>query len=831
MRGSTGNTKKRPEVEAGATLTTAFLMAAGSVSAAEAQQGTGAAPALAPVTVTAPVAHHRHVAAKPTKAHLRARTALRHKLRETTTAQSRGNPGGSAAGQTTGHVPGSDPYANPNAPYQAERFSSSKFSEPIFNTPRSVTVLTQQVMQDKNLTSLRDIGRTTAGVTLGSGEGGNAFGDRFFVRGFDVRNDIFVDGIRDPGVSIRENFFTEEVEILRGPASTYAGRGTSGGAINIVTKQAEDDDFYTAESQLASDETRRFTFDVNKAISPILDVRLDGLIQGAGVAGRDDTTDNRNGLAGALTFRPLSNLTIKADYSHTYLSGLPDFGVPYNLPAETPVTNGTVPRDTYYGIINRDFTKTTQNIGTIDLQYHVNDVVTLENKVRQEYSILNYIGTIPENPSTSQGAPAYTVSTSTYFSGFTQLNAQSRFETVGVVADDPQVNLDFYTGPVKNSVVIGGDFDSERISINSYQGLVSEDAASEGLVSSSGAPIVSTYDPNNFISGLGTPVLGNNPQIYHVDTKAAYLLETANYHDWLIFNAGVRFDNYRITSQNNTSEAQDTSNIPTYNVGLVYKPIPITSLYAAYATAADPVGDELDAVASSYGGLSPTQPLSQVFGPQRSQAVEVGNKWELFERRLLLSGALFQTNVENARETAPTGIPASTGLVSGQIVAGAAYRVQGIDLEATGKITDKWSLMGGLVLMKTKITNSIVPTNIGLPLANIANQSFNLLSRYQFTDWFAVGGQAVYNSKILGGSLLAANGGVAYGQAPDPTVLPSYWRFDGFVEAKIGPYSSLKLYCQNIFNRTYYDSIYQSGVPFIRVAPGRTVSLIADVKF
>ena len=72
--------------------------------------------------------------------------------------------------------------------------------------------------------------------------------------------------------------------------------------------------------------------------------------------------------------------------------------MPYNRPAETPVTNGTVPRDTYYGIINRDFTKTTQNIGTIDLQYHVNDVVTLENKMRQEYSILNYIGTIPESP-------------------------------------------------------------------------------------------------------------------------------------------------------------------------------------------------------------------------------------------------------------------------------------------------------------------------------------------------------------------------------------------------------------------------------------------------
>ena len=75
-------------------------------------------------------------------------------------------------------------------------------------------------------------------MTLGTGEGGNAFGDRFFIRGFDARNDVFIDGVRDAGVSVRENFFTEQVEILRGPGSSFAGRGTTGGAINIVTKQA-----------------------------------------------------------------------------------------------------------------------------------------------------------------------------------------------------------------------------------------------------------------------------------------------------------------------------------------------------------------------------------------------------------------------------------------------------------------------------------------------------------------------------------------------------------------------------------------------------------------
>ena len=99
-------------------------------------------------------------------------------------------------------------------------------------------MLSKEVLADENATSLKQAVLNTAGVTLGTGEGGNAFGDRFFVRGFDTRNDVFIDGVRDSGVSVRENFFTEQIEILRGPGSSFAGRGTTGGAINIVTKQA-----------------------------------------------------------------------------------------------------------------------------------------------------------------------------------------------------------------------------------------------------------------------------------------------------------------------------------------------------------------------------------------------------------------------------------------------------------------------------------------------------------------------------------------------------------------------------------------------------------------
>ena len=108
---------------------------------------------------------------------------------------------------------------------------------------------------------------------------------------------------------------------------------------------------------------------------------------------------------------------------------------------------------------------------------------------------------------------------------------------------------------------------------------------------------------------------------------------------------------------------------------------------------------------------------NQIFGPEKNKAIEIGTKWELFDRRLLVTAALFQTEKENARESRNVNsaaaaaaipgcsynLPAGSGNVS-CITAGAAYRIRGIDLGVGGKITDKWSVFGGLVLMQSEVT-------------------------------------------------------------------------------------------------------------------------------
>jgi catecholate siderophore receptor len=473
--------------------------------------------------------------------------------------------------EVTGRVPGADPYADPEAPYKADRLSSSKFTEPVLDTAKTETILTQEALEDKNATTLREVLRSTAGITLGSGEGGNAFGDRFFIRGFDARNDVFIDGVRDAGVSIRENFDDEQVEILRGPASSFAGRGTPGGALNIVTKEAQSADFYHVGVEGGfGDSTRRGTVDINKTISRVLDVRFNGIVQYADIAGRDFTTDNRWGAAGAVSYHPTANFKITANYSHTYLWGLPDFGVPTNQVTREPVTESGVSRDTYYGAVNRDFTKSTQDIGTIDGEWKINDHVTLDDKLRVSHSLLNYIGTIPENPSAS-GATAPYSSSLTFYSGYVQLNAQSRYEPVDVINDQPEARIKFDTGKVRHTAVVGGEFSNERLSIQGYSGLTSELTTGPVAFTSSGAPIVSVVNPPHDFYGSGVIQLAGNPLRYKVNTKAAYLIDTANYKDFIILNAGVRYDDYQIRAANNAASNSANDGITSYNASLLVK--------------------------------------------------------------------------------------------------------------------------------------------------------------------------------------------------------------------------------------------------------------------
>ena len=503
----------------------AGLMAVASFSGAEAQQSN-----LPPVTVDAPVARPHPAVSKPTAAQTRARNALRRAARR----QQQQAAAAPVAAPTAGALsPDRDPYADAAAPYKVDHVQSSgKFPEPLLNTPKTITVLSKEVLADENATTLKQALLNTAGVTLGTGEGGNAFGDRFFIRGFDTRNDIFIDGVRDPGVSVRENFFTEQIEILRGPGSSFAGRGTTGGAINIVTKQATTEhSFYNMDETIGTEPSERLTLDVNQVISPTFAVRAGGVFQKADVEGRNYTTDNRGGGFLAATWNPVDAVKVTGNYIHTDIHGLPDFGVPYYRPGPTTPINGTqyftttaggpfpdfgVNRNNFYGFVNRDFFEVHQDIATVNAEVKVTPDLTLSDKFRASQSLLNYIGTIPESPNLATGNLT--------------ANPQSRYQPTQVVANQSEATYKFDTDGWHHTALAGVEISRELSSIDTYTGLTSE---ANGNTSTNLGSFnnVSIYNPQLTFLPFGPPALTGLPTRIELDTTSGYLLDTANYRD------------------------------------------------------------------------------------------------------------------------------------------------------------------------------------------------------------------------------------------------------------------------------------------------------------
>ena len=243
------------------------------------------------------------------------------------------------------------------------------------------------------MTSVKEAFRLQPGITLGTGEGGNAFGDRIFVRGYDARNDVYIDGLRDPGVVSRETFAVERIEVLHGPSSTLGGRGTTGGAVRIVTKMPASESFVSPDVSLGSGNTVRATVDANGTVGEHVRVRVNALGHRADeVPGRDAVADDRRGGAVAATFSPFERTTFTVDHYGLKTDGIPDWGHPYDSGGNRPYP---VDRDNFYGVVDRDFHETSARTTTAYVEHEFSDALRLDVQFRRGVTTNSYIVSAP----------------------------------------------------------------------------------------------------------------------------------------------------------------------------------------------------------------------------------------------------------------------------------------------------------------------------------------------------------------------------------------------------------------------------------------------------
>jgi catecholate siderophore receptor len=135
------------------------------------------------------------------------------------------------------------------------------------DTPRTITVISRQVLDDTNSASLAEALRTVPGIALGAGEGGNPLGDRPFIRGTDSSNSMYLDGVRDMSAQSREVFAVDLIEVTKGSDGVMNGGGNGGGSINLVSKTPQARPFARGDVSYGSADYKRITGDINLPLS------------------------------------------------------------------------------------------------------------------------------------------------------------------------------------------------------------------------------------------------------------------------------------------------------------------------------------------------------------------------------------------------------------------------------------------------------------------------------------------------------------------------------------------------------------------------------------
>ena len=701
--------------------------------------------------------------------------------------------------------------------YKAES-ASKKYTAPLRETPKSVTVIPQQVIKDTGALTLTDALRTTSGITFGAGEGGNPAGDRPIIRGFNAESDIFIDGLRDVASQTREMFNIEQVEVSKGPGSAYTGAGSTGGSLNLITKTAKRDTFLDLSQTFGSDQTNRTTLDGNYQFSDNVAGRLNLMKHDANVAGRDGVDVSRWGVAPSITFGFDTPTRATLSYYHLETDDVPDYGLP--LTDATTATSVREPvsvdKSNFYGLSDRDYRESTTDSGTFKLEHDLNDSLTLSNTTRLVRTTLDYIVTTPNDSRTGNLSQ-----------GLVSRSPKSRNSTSEGWINQTDLKALFNTGSIEHTLVTGVEASREEVHNRNYFITPGTSGTTCSAAHVATGDCTSLANPDYNGSWTGTVVDSNAFTDTDTDSLSAYVFDTLKFNEQWSLNAGVRYDDFETEASgltvasgtnnvNGVTDLENKSHFWNYQLGLVFNPLPNGSVYAAWSTSSNPVGE------TSGEGASNVAVATESLEPERNRNYEIGTKWDFFDARLGLNAAIFRTEKTNARVLEADGTTSNIG----------ETRVDGFEVGVSGQITPKWNAFASYTYLDGEVVdsgrvdvdarpgnanvNNVVGGANGNDIPSTPENSFSLWTTYMLTPNLTIGGGANYVDS-------------RFGDVTNYIEVPSYWRYDAMAAYKVSKNLDLQLNVQNLTDERYYDQVYSNHMA--HVAPGRTALLSTNFHF
>lgn len=708
--------------------------------------------------------------------------------------------------------------------YAPNASADPKFTRPLVDTTRTMTVIPDQVIKDQGVTNLTDALKNVPGVgAFYAGENGSSTtGDAVYMRGVDTSNSIYVDGIRDIASVTRDTFNTQQVEVIKGPSGTDYGRSAPSGSINMISKQPRLDTGLDASVSAGSAWMRRGTLDYNQAINDNAAFRLNLMGEKTHDAARDNIQNERYGVAPSLALGLDTATRLYVNYLHVHQNNTPDGGIPtvglpgYSAPSAAYAAlnnSGKVATSNYYGT-DSDFDKSTTDSATLRFEHDLSDNTTLRNttrwsRVKQEYLLTAVMG----------GASNITAPNPNDVGSWRWSRlANTKDISNRILTNQTNITSKFATGSVGHDVSAGVEFTRENQTTYGVNALT--------------PPAVNIYHPISSISIGGLDRNGANAN-GQTDTFGIYAFDTLAITSDFELNGGIRLDNYHTeydsatacggigrgalacpagVARNTPVTTVDTAksgNLVNWKAGALYRLTEQGNLYVNYAISQQPPGGSSFALAAGGSGNSANR---TDFKPQKAKSSEVGTKWQVLDKRLLLNAALFRTDIENEVDANDDGTYSQTG----------KKRVEGYELSATGNITPDWEIIAGYTMQHASVREGASVAQDGSSaLAYTPKHAFTLWTNYQATDALSVGAGARYVGSLRRGS----DGAVG---TPDHT--EGYWVADAKLGYKVNNNLDLQLNVYNLFDTNYVASINKSGY---RYHPGepRTFLLTANVHF
>ena len=716
-----------------------------------------------------------------------------------------------------------NPHSEAGAPYKARTSGDERRVKPLAETAATISVLTQQQLQDTGRSDLRDILRAQPGITLGTGENGNAFGDRYIIRGQEARSDVFVDGLRDPGMTVRESFATEQVEITKGPSATFAGRGAVGGAVNSVTKQATTvADFTKVSVGVGTDEHRRLSLDANHVLNDRAAVRVNLLEAYEEVPGRDPSDRARKGLAASLNLKPTSQLSITTDYYHLEANDRPDLGA--WVGRDNKILKGTKNYSQ-----DEDFLTSKIDTFTVRVGYQANEQVKVTNLTRYGTTENGYIATSAALPGLSTNTTYPTIQPNA-----ARLSSHNGWQDVEYFANQTNVLVDQTIAGMKHQFVFGLEYSDHKVTNGRYSitntgtpDFIQQSQTGSNPVQNTNVFLAFDANGNALHNQLKRSFSkGNFTSDWHARTLSGTAMDTIDVTDALSVSGGIRYDRVQYSNFVVADNQRYTLNSGLWNahLGTTYKLSPEGNVYALISTASDFNGGESDVTNCNYGGLclvgsTPAQKQAnyQNSSPEKTTSFELGTKWNLFDNKLLATASAFHTVKKDVMESLN-----ATGYTTTGTLNTAEYKIHGVEFGLAGNVTDKLSVQGGFALMNSRVLKSYTASNVGKGLSNFPEDSLSLLASYKFTPKFSFGGNLTYHGKQYNGGVEAAQGSIE---------VPAYAVVDLFASYKFNRNLSARVNIGNVFNKEYFLSVYNNAGKFAYLGDARNARVTVKYDF